>query len=155
MNLPQAVHHPSSSFKPSHAGQIAPTMVAQKALSANAGTWESLTPALSEGTLEVLSTQFGFAQMTPVQAATIPQFLTNKVCLPTSPPLVPPLSFHCFFSASRLSLNPSLSRAQQCALSMLRVCVVHAWESLTPALSEGTRMEVLSTQFGFAQMTPV
>lgn len=46
--------------------------------SANAGAWESLSPGLSTQTLEIVES-LGYKQMTPVQAATIPQFLTNKV----------------------------------------------------------------------------
>jgi superfamily II DNA/RNA helicase len=37
-----------------------------------------IEPRLSDGTLAALKS-FGFSKMTPVQAATIPLFLTNKV----------------------------------------------------------------------------
>lgn len=37
-----------------------------------------IEPGLSAGTIAALKS-FGFSKMTPVQAATIPLFLTNKV----------------------------------------------------------------------------
>jgi ATP-dependent RNA helicase DDX55/SPB4 len=43
-----------------------------------AGAWGTLQPALSESTLEVIES-LGYGKMTPVQAATIPQFMSNKV----------------------------------------------------------------------------
>ncbi|KYK55318.1 DEAD/DEAH box helicase [Drechmeria coniospora] len=39
--------------------------------------WDALTPPLAEWILDAMSTM-GFAKMTPVQAATLPQFLGNK-----------------------------------------------------------------------------
>lgn len=42
-----------------------------------ARAWDSLNPPLAEWILEAVSTM-GFAQMTPVQAATMPHFLGNK-----------------------------------------------------------------------------
>eukprot|EP00124_Ichthyophonus_hoferi_P001983 Ihof_evm5s121 gene=Ihof_evmTU5s121 len=46
-------------------------------VSANAGAFTTLKPPLSTETLGLLH-DMSFEQMTPVQAATIPQFLTNK-----------------------------------------------------------------------------
>lgn len=43
----------------------------------NARAWDGLSPALSPWVLDAVSTM-GFAQMTPVQAATVPHFLGNK-----------------------------------------------------------------------------
>jgi hypothetical protein len=40
--------------------------------------FSQIEPCLTEGTLLALKS-FGFTRMTPVQAATIPLFLTNKV----------------------------------------------------------------------------
>ena len=40
-----------------------------------------IEPCLSAGTISALKS-FGFTKMTPVQAATIPLFLTNKVSQP-------------------------------------------------------------------------
>jgi superfamily II DNA/RNA helicase len=40
--------------------------------------FRQLEPKLSEGTLKAIDS-LGFTRMTPVQAATIPLFLTNKV----------------------------------------------------------------------------
>lgn len=39
--------------------------------------WGGLTPPLAEWILDAVSSM-GFKQMTPVQAATLPQFLRNK-----------------------------------------------------------------------------
>lgn len=39
--------------------------------------WDALTPPLAEWVLDAVSSM-GFKQMTPVQAATMPQFLGNK-----------------------------------------------------------------------------
>lgn len=39
--------------------------------------WDALTPRLAEWILDAVSSM-GFKQMTPVQAATMPQFLGNK-----------------------------------------------------------------------------
>lgn len=39
--------------------------------------WGGLTPPLAEWILDAVSSM-GFKQMTPVQAATLPQFLANK-----------------------------------------------------------------------------
>jgi ATP-dependent RNA helicase DDX55/SPB4 len=39
--------------------------------------WGGLTPPLAEWILDAVSSM-GFKQMTPVQAATLPQFLGNK-----------------------------------------------------------------------------
>ncbi|KAF7546704.1 hypothetical protein G7Z17_g8254 [Cylindrodendrum hubeiense] len=43
----------------------------------SARAWDGLSPPLSEWILDAVSTM-GFAQMTPVQAATIPHFMVNK-----------------------------------------------------------------------------
>ncbi|WFD32343.1 RNA helicase [Malassezia sp. CBS 17886] len=43
-----------------------------------AGPWTSVRPALSEWILRVVADEFGFAEMTPVQAAAIPLFLSHK-----------------------------------------------------------------------------
>jgi ATP-dependent RNA helicase DDX55/SPB4 len=43
-----------------------------------AGAWGTLQPTLSKSTLEVIES-LGYGKMTPVQAATIPQFMSNKV----------------------------------------------------------------------------
>ncbi|KAK0389975.1 hypothetical protein NLU13_3548 [Sarocladium strictum] len=43
----------------------------------NPRAWDVLTPALPEWTLDAVSTM-GFAQMTPVQTATLPHFMGNK-----------------------------------------------------------------------------
>lgn len=43
----------------------------------NARAWDGLNPPLAEWVLDAVSTM-GFAQMTPVQAATIPHFMVNK-----------------------------------------------------------------------------
>lgn len=40
-------------------------------------SWGALRPPLAEWILDAVSTM-GFSQMTPVQAATIPQFMGNK-----------------------------------------------------------------------------
>lgn len=39
--------------------------------------WDALTPPLAQWILDAVSSM-GFKQMTPVQAATMPQFLGNK-----------------------------------------------------------------------------
>jgi superfamily II DNA/RNA helicase len=39
--------------------------------------WEALTPPLAEWILDAISSM-GFARMTPVQAAVLPLFMTNK-----------------------------------------------------------------------------
>lgn len=44
---------------------------------------QGLKPALRESTLEAVEA-LGFKQLTPVQAATLPLFLTNKVSIHTS-----------------------------------------------------------------------
>ena len=44
---------------------------------ANAGRWLDVKPQLSVETLKAVAT-LGFVQLTPVQAATIPPFVTNK-----------------------------------------------------------------------------
>ena len=44
---------------------------------ANAGKWTNLQPALSDLSLKGIAS-LGFMQMTPVQAATIPLFLSHK-----------------------------------------------------------------------------
>lgn len=44
---------------------------------ANAGRWLDVKPALSVQTLRAVAS-LGFVQLTPVQAATIPPFTTNK-----------------------------------------------------------------------------
>lgn len=44
---------------------------------ATAGHWNTLKTPLRESTLDVLQ-ELNFSQMTPVQAASIPLFLTNK-----------------------------------------------------------------------------
>lgn len=51
-------------------GKIAP---AKK----NPRAWESLTPALPQWILDAVASM-GFAQMTPVQTATMPHFMGNK-----------------------------------------------------------------------------
>lgn len=43
----------------------------------SARAWDGLNPPLAEWILDAVSTM-GFAQMTPVQAATIPHFMVNK-----------------------------------------------------------------------------
>ncbi|KAF7550340.1 hypothetical protein G7046_g8040 [Stylonectria norvegica] len=43
----------------------------------NPRAWDALTPPLADWIIDAVSTQ-GFAQMTPVQAATIPHFLAHK-----------------------------------------------------------------------------
>jgi len=43
----------------------------------SARAWDALKPPLAEWILDAVSTM-GFAQMTPVQAATIPHFMGNK-----------------------------------------------------------------------------
>ena len=53
---------------------MAPTKVPMKRESR---AWENLTPALADWILDAM-TSMGFAQMTPVQAATLPHFLGNK-----------------------------------------------------------------------------
>ena len=40
-------------------------------------TWETLTPSLAEWILDAVSSM-GFKRMTPVQASTIPLFMTHK-----------------------------------------------------------------------------
>ena len=39
--------------------------------------WEALTPSLSEWLLDAISSK-GFTRMTPVQASTLPLFMTHK-----------------------------------------------------------------------------
>jgi ATP-dependent RNA helicase DDX55/SPB4 len=46
-------------------------------LESSSRAWEALTPPLSEWILDAISSM-GFAQMTPVQASTIPLFMTHK-----------------------------------------------------------------------------
>lgn len=53
---------------------MAPEKVATKK---NTRSWGALTPPLAEWILDAVSTM-GFAQMTPVQAATMPHFMGNK-----------------------------------------------------------------------------
>lgn len=48
------------------------------AAGASAGKWSSLEPPLSKGSIKCLKKVFGFKQMTPVQAAVIPLFMSNK-----------------------------------------------------------------------------
>jgi ATP-dependent RNA helicase DDX55/SPB4 len=48
------------------------------AAGAAAGKWSSLNPPLSKGTIRCLKRVFNFKQMTPVQAAVIPLFMSNK-----------------------------------------------------------------------------
>lgn len=43
----------------------------------HARAWEALTPPLSEWLLDAISSK-GFNRMTPVQASTIPLFMTHK-----------------------------------------------------------------------------
>lgn len=43
----------------------------------NPRAWDALTPALPAWILDAVSTM-GFAQMTPVQTATMPHFMGNK-----------------------------------------------------------------------------
>jgi ATP-dependent RNA helicase DDX55/SPB4 len=43
----------------------------------NPRAWDSLTPPLAQWVLDAVSTM-GFAQMTPVQAATMPHFMGSK-----------------------------------------------------------------------------
>ena len=51
-------------------------------MSAMALRFDNIEPKLSAKTLEVINSSFGFTQMTPVQATTIPLFLKNKeVCV--------------------------------------------------------------------------
>lgn len=53
-------------------------MASEKAVTRrNPRAWDSLTPPLAEWIVDAVSTM-GFAQMTPVQAATMPHFLGNK-----------------------------------------------------------------------------
>ena len=48
------------------------------AAGASASKWSSLEPPLSKGSIKCLKKVFGFKQMTPVQAAVIPLFMSNK-----------------------------------------------------------------------------
>lgn len=60
----------------------------------SARAWDALTPPLAEWILDAVSTM-GFAQMTPVQAATIPHFMANKdVVVEVCPIALNPQSWH-------------------------------------------------------------
>lgn len=54
---------------------MAPSKVPEKKKGPRA--WDALTPPLADWILDAVSSM-GFAQMTPVQAATLPLFLGNK-----------------------------------------------------------------------------
>ncbi len=45
---------------------------------ATAGKWEEVKPALSPSVLKVLTQVLNFPRMTPVQAHTLPKFLSHK-----------------------------------------------------------------------------
>ena len=56
-------------------------MELEKSQLADAGSWQSLKPSISESTLSVITGHLGFTGMTPVQASTIPLFMTHKDCI--------------------------------------------------------------------------
>jgi hypothetical protein len=48
--------------------------------------WEDVKPALSAGVMDIITNKLGFNRMTPVQAGTIPLFLSYKdVCVEVTP----------------------------------------------------------------------
>lgn len=58
----------------------------------SARAWDALTPPLAQWILDAVSAM-GFAQMTPVQAATIPHFLGNKDVVVEVGDMAPLLSY--------------------------------------------------------------
>lgn len=62
-----AVEIPGTKSQPSKASSKAPSSRA----------WDALTPALAEWIIDAVSSM-GFKRMTPVQASTIPLFMTHK-----------------------------------------------------------------------------
>ena len=47
-------------------------------MKANLRSFEAVKPKLSDVVLKAINEEFGFKQMTPVQTATIPVFLSHK-----------------------------------------------------------------------------
>lgn len=56
---------------------MAPEAIAKKASKSSSRAWDALQPPLSEWLLEAIAAM-GFERMTPVQASTIPLFMTHK-----------------------------------------------------------------------------